>query len=87
MVYVALQVLLCPSLQRRSQICQTIITTHNANIPVLGNAKHVIYLKSDGSRGYITAEGLLRSRKIIDAISTVMEGGRTAFKFRAEFYD
>ncbi|QCS13384.1 hypothetical protein E3H47_13140 [Acinetobacter radioresistens] len=78
---------LISSLQRRSQICQTIITTHNANIPVLGNAKHVIYLKSDGSRGYITAEGLLRSRKIIDAISTVMEGGRTAFKFRAEFYD
>lgn len=78
---------LISSLQRRSQISQTIITTHNANIPVLGNAKHVVYLKSDGSRGYITAEGLLRSEKIIDAISTVMEGGRNAFKFRAEFYD
>ena len=78
---------LISSLKRRSPICQTIITTHNANIPVLGNAKHVIHLKSDGSRGYITAEGLLRTKTIIDAISTVMEGGRSAFKYRAEFYD
>jgi len=78
---------LISSLLRRSQICQTIITTHNANIPVLGNAEHVIYLKSDGSRGFVTAEGLLRSKQIIDAISTVMEGGREAFKYRAEFYD
>ena len=77
---------LISSIQRRAESTQIIVTTHNANIPVLGGATEVIHLNSDGTRGYVVNEGELGSPEIVDAISNVMEGGRDAFKRRAEFY-
>lgn len=77
---------LISSIQRRAESAQIIVTTHNANIPVLGRATGVIHLNSDGSRGYVVNEGGLDSPNIVEAISNVMEGGKAAFKRRAEFY-
>jgi len=68
----------------RSQI---IFSTHNPNIPVLGNADNVIHLDSDGKRGYVMAKGELNQEDIVDSISTVMEGGSQAFASRSKFYD
>lgn len=78
---------LISAIVRRSGKGQVIVTTHNANVPVLGNAAEVIHLNSDGTRGYIVSEGTLDNPKIIEAISTVMEGGRDAFRRRASFYE
>ena len=78
---------LISAIVRRSGKGQVIVTTHNANVPVLGNAAEVIHLNSDGTRGYIVSEGALDNPKIIEAISTVMEGGRDAFRIRASFYE
>ena len=78
---------LISAIVRRSGQGQVIVTTHNANIPVLGNAAEVIHLNSDGTRGYIVSEGTLDNPEIIEAISTVMEGGRDAFRRRASFYE
>ncbi|MEZ8604621.1 AAA family ATPase [Vibrio splendidus] len=78
---------LIASIRRRHGQGQTIVTTHNANVPVLGEAEEVIHLNSDGTRGYVMANGPLLETKIVDAISSVMEGGREAFKCRANFYD
>ncbi|EIC2298702.1 hypothetical protein K9823_003010 [Vibrio cholerae] len=78
---------LIASIKRRHGQGQTIVTTHNANVPVLGEAEEVIHLNSDGTRGYVMASGPLLDTKIVDAISSVMEGGREAFKCRANFYD
>ena len=78
---------LISAIVRRSGKGQVIVTTHNANVPVLGNAAEVIHLNSDGTRGYIVSEGALDNPKIIEAISTVMEGGRDAFRRRASFYE
>lgn len=78
---------LIASIRRRHGQGQTIVTTHNANVPVLGEAEEVIHLNSDGTRGYVMASGPLLETKIVDAISSVMEGGREAFKCRANFYD
>lgn len=65
---------------------QLILTTHNANVPVLGNAQQVTLLGSDGQRGFVLHSGDLEDHETVDAITTVMEGGREAFNRRAEFY-
>lgn len=65
---------------------QIIFSTHNPNIPVLGNADMVIHLGSDGRRGFRLSSGPLSDVSIVSAISTVMEGGARAFSRRAEFY-
>lgn len=77
---------LISSITRRAGKGQILITTHNANLPVLGDAMEVIHLNSDGTRGYVVANGDLQDPSIIDAISNVMEGGRDAFNRRAKFY-
>ncbi|MCD9474226.1 AAA family ATPase [Photobacterium phosphoreum] len=78
---------LIASIKRRTGEGQTIVTTHNANVPVLGEAEEVIHLNSDGTRGYVQAYGSLMDPRIVNAISSVMEGGREAFKCRANFYE
>ncbi len=65
---------------------QTIIATHNANIPVLGAADRVIAMRSDGARGRVIAEGGYDQPALVREISSVMEGGREAFGRRAAFY-
>lgn len=70
----------------RSTNAQTIVATHNPNIPVLGDAAQVIHLDSDGNRCFARSAGSISSPRIVDAITTIMEGGREAFARRAEFY-
>ncbi len=65
---------------------QLIFSTHNANIPVLGSADFVIQLGSDGRRGFPNAYGALADAPVVNAITSVMEGGAAAFRQRANFY-
>lgn len=74
------------SLLARDSEGQMLFSTHNANIPVLGNAEHVVQLGSDGRRGFIEVQGSLTEPSVVLAISTIMEGGVDAFKKRAAFY-
>jgi ABC-type cobalamin/Fe3+-siderophores transport system ATPase subunit len=66
---------------------QTIVATHNANIPVLGPAAKVIYLVSDGTAGSIDAVGSIDEPEIVEVVTSIMEGGRDAFQRRANFYE
>lgn len=66
---------------------QIIFSTHNANIPVLGNADCVVQLGSDGRRGFPVLASNLDDPSVVNAIMTVMEGGAEAFKRRATFYN
>lgn len=70
----------------RSDNSQSIIATHNPNIPVLGNADLVLHLDSDGARCFVRDAGPLDASAIVDAVTTIMEGGREAFARRARFY-
>jgi hypothetical protein len=70
----------------RGEQGQTIFSTHNPNIPVLGDADLVLHLGSDGRRGFRLSSGPLDEVSIVNAISTVMEGGAKAFSQRARFY-
>lgn len=71
---------------REERGAQTIVATHNANIPVLGSAELVLSLESDGTRGFVSNRGRFDEQPIVDTITGLMEGGRDAFLRRAEFY-
>jgi energy-coupling factor transporter ATP-binding protein EcfA2 len=74
------------SMRDRTQSGQVICSTHNANVPVLGNAKRVVVMKSDGRRGYVASAAALEDDVSVAAITDFMEGGKEAFARRAEFY-
>lgn len=65
---------------------QLIVATHNANIPVLGNASRVFVMGSDGSTGYLDKYGALDDPPIVGSITRIMEGGWEAFERRRDFY-
>lgn len=65
---------------------QIIFSTHNPNIPVLGDARSVVHMGSDGRRGFALTRGGLHAPNVVAAISSVMEGGADAFEYRANFY-
>lgn len=74
------------ALKARSGEGQIIVSTHNANIPVLGDADLVVQMASDGRLGFVKHAGKLESRPTIEAITSLMEGGREAFQRRATVY-
>lgn len=74
------------TLSNRKGLGQIILSTHNANIPVLGEADLVIELTSDGRNGFVQVNKPLTHPEAVEAISTVMEGGAKAFATRAKFY-
>ncbi|MDX6310293.1 MAG: hypothetical protein QOI06_3339 [Nocardioidaceae bacterium] len=65
---------------------QTIVATHNANIPVLGSAGTVVVLASDGTTGAVEVQGPFDDFAVVDRITQLMEGGRDAFARRSSFY-
>lgn len=74
------------ALLNRQPGSQIILTTHNPNIPVLGEADLVIEMMSDGRHGFVEVCKPLYDPAAIGAISNVMEGGQQAFERRAAFY-
>jgi hypothetical protein len=73
-------------LRSRSEDQQLIFSSHNPNIPVLGEANRVIVMGSDGSRGFRLHEGQLDDPTTVSFVTSLMEGGRDAFERRARFY-
>jgi hypothetical protein len=65
---------------------QVIVTTHNPNIPVLGDADWVVVLGSDGRSSHVRHAGTLLEPRTVDAIVETMEGGRQAFDLRRRYY-
>lgn len=64
---------------------QMIFATHNANIPVLGEAELIVVLDSDGRKGVVKKSGNVNQcrKEIID----LLEGGEQAFKLRRQWYE
>ena len=77
---------LIKSIEQRALKAQTILSSHNANIPVLGNASNVVNLDSNGRKGFIKCIGSISAPEIKTAIESIMEGGKEAFQKRSEFY-
>lgn len=77
---------LVKAIRARGGSAQTIIATHNPNIPVLGNADWVAHFESDGERCFVQVVGSLDDAAVVNSITNIMEGGREAFQRRAAFY-
>lgn len=74
------------AIRQRPVESQLIVSTHNPNVPVLGEAAQVTVLGSDGKRGFESHSGELEDPQVVRSITTIMEGGRQAFERRADFY-
>lgn len=77
---------LIKAILNRGTDAQLLLSTHNANIPVLGGAEKVVVLGSDGQRGFVVHADILDDAEIVESITNIMEGGAAAFERRAEFY-
>jgi len=77
---------LVPLLRRMKHKRQIILVTHNANLPVNGDAELVYALEASEGRGTLRAEGGLDRKEVAEAVLEIMEGSETAFRRRLEKY-
>lgn len=78
--------LIVDRLRQIKEMRQVIIVTHNANIPVNGDAEYVVSLSTDSPYLSIAAKGTVENNKVKEEICEVMEGGIEAFDTRAKKY-
>jgi hypothetical protein len=76
-------------LRRAKTERQFIFSTHNANIPVFGDAEWIGVLEATERRGTIEPDqqGSIDVPAIRDRVAMILEGGREAFMQRKEKYD
>lgn len=65
---------------------QLIVVTHNANIPVNGDAEYIISMDSESRFLKVIQEGSVEQAPIKREICDVMEGGEIAFEMRTKRY-
>lgn len=78
-------------LRKMKSARQFLIATHNANIPVLGDAEQIVALDAqerDGGTvaGFVRARGAIDTAQVREAAEQILEGGREAFAFRRAKY-
>lgn len=69
---------------------QVILVSHNATIPMLGDAQNVILCAIDGESITIRSdalEGTIRDRKVVDHIAKITDGGKASIKKRVKKYN
>jgi len=74
------------TLRREKERRQFIIATHNANIPVSGDAELIIILDADEAHGWIACLGSIDDSPMREPVENILEGGREAFRIRKEKY-
>ncbi len=81
-----------PRMREEKQRRQFVFSTHNANIPVLGDAELIVGLSASGEaeRGHarIAHEhmGSIDSRPVRELVEEILEGGKEAFEMRRRKY-
>lgn len=81
-----------PRMKEEKRRRQFIFATHNANIPVLGDAELIIGMSAKGESGdgqaALSAKhmGAIDSRGVRELVEEVLEGGRPAFELRRKKY-
>jgi hypothetical protein len=78
--------LIVDRLKQAKEIRQLIIVTHNANIPVNGDAEYILSMSSESKRIKIFYAGTLEQPEIKKEICDVMEGSEQAFDMRSRRY-
>jgi energy-coupling factor transporter ATP-binding protein EcfA2 len=77
---------LIPMLRKVKSNRQIILATHNANLPVNGDAELVYALEAKDGKGVKRAEGGLDKSEVTAAVLDIMEGTEEAFRRRREKY-
>jgi ABC-type cobalamin/Fe3+-siderophores transport system ATPase subunit len=77
---------LVPLLRSSKQRRQIIVATHNANIPVNGDAELIVALHTQEGDGKVRAAGGLDQPEVCATVESIMEGGKDAFRRRREKY-
>ena len=75
-------------LRKEKERRQFIIATHNANIPVLGDAELIVALTASANNATIESDnfGSIDDESIKEVVKNTLEGGRQAFDMRKEKY-
>lgn len=75
-------------LRKLKGVRQIIASTHNANVPVLGDAELIVALEGDGQHGRPVADGVgsLDDAPIRVLAENILEGGSAAFNARQHLY-
>jgi predicted ATPase len=71
------------SLKEKRQI---IVSTHNANLVVGGDAEQVIVFDTEDGYCTKTADGSIDSEPVVNSVLGIMEGGKEAFDARRVRY-
>lgn len=69
---------------------QVILVSHNATIPMLGDAQNLIICENDGGKLYINSaplESEIKGKKTLDWIAELTDGGRPSIKKRVKKYN
>lgn len=73
-------------LKKAKEHRQIIVVTHNANIPVNGDAEYIISMNSESKTLEVLHTGTVEQHDIKKEICDVMEGGEEAFDMRYKRY-
>ena len=65
---------------------QFLFATHNANIPVFGDAELIMVLDSDKDGGWVQNIGSIDKSEVRDQSAEILEGGKAAFNMRKNKY-
>lgn len=74
------------TLRREKESRQFLIATHNANLPVSGDAELIVVLAADEIGGWIAQRGSIDDPELREPVENILEGGRDAFRIRKEKY-
>ena len=81
-----------PIMRQEKRRRQFVFSTHNANIPVLGDAELILGLAASGEGGEGQARiatehmGSIDSRPVRELVEEILEGGKEAFEMRRSKY-
>lgn len=74
------------TLRREKERRQFIVATHNANIPVSGDAELILLMKANSQQGWVEQCGSIDDPQMRRPVETILEGGREAFRLRQAKY-
>lgn len=81
---------LIESIKKIKQKKQVIIVSHNATIPMLGDAQNIILCENSDGKITVTSsplEGNIRGKSVVDYIAEITDGGKPSIKKRVKKYN
>lgn len=70
------------TVRREKERRQFIIATHNANIPVSGDAELILLMEANEQHGWVAHRGSIDDPSLREPVENILEGGREAFRLR-----